>query len=317
MALGDPQTWPHIARATGTLSALLEGFFVRWMGRTVFSGAVFWFGVCGTVVGAYAAVRVVLSWWIPAAAWMLDVAVVYQTIAARDLDRHARAVLYPLLSGDLKGARTRLSYIVGRDTAHLDAPEISRAAVEAVAESTTDGVLAPLFWAVVGGPAAALLYRVSNTLDSIVGHRDERYELFGKWSARADDLLNYVPARVCAIFSLLTRGLRRIGPVVREARLHASPNAGWSESAAAHALDLRLGGVNSYQGAPHPGPVFNAGGRSPAPRDVLRVLRWFWTVTACATLASVLFLEWRRIRELRAEPPLFPQFTSPDHVSNP
>lgn len=305
---GDPQQWPHLARAAGSLSVFWEKICTRWLGRTVLSGAVFWFCVCSIPLGIYALLHVLLGRWFPAGAWCLDVAVVYQCVAARDLDRHAREVLRPLLADNLPEARRRLSWIVGRDTAHLDASEISRATLEAVAESTTDGVLAPLFWAVVGGPAAALLYRIANTLDSMVGHRNEQYERFGKWAARADDVLSFIPARICALVSLTLCGLRNAVSVVREAAQHASPNAGWSESAAAWTLGVRLGGTNHYDGIPHAGPLFNPQGRPPAARDILRILRWFWMVTACTAVVCAGFLECRRIRERPVDPPLFPKY---------
>lgn len=309
LALGDPQHWPHIARATGSLSMFWEKICSRFLGRTVFSGTVFWFCVCATLLGTYALVHTLLMRWFPAGAWWLGVGVVYQSVAARDLDRHARAVLGPLLVADLPEARRRLSHIVGRDTAELNDSEISRAAVEAVAESTTDGVIAPIFWAVVGGPAGALLYRTVNTLDSMVGHRTERYELIGKWAARADDVFSFIPARLCALVSVGTHGLRHVARVAREARQHASPNAGWSESAAAWALDIRLGGTNYYDGVPHRGPVFNPEGTRPGAFDILRILRWFWIVTACTSIFFAAFLEWRRIRERPEAPPLFPKYS--------
>jgi adenosylcobinamide-phosphate synthase len=201
------------------------------------------------------------------------------------------------MAGDLEAARFQLSRIVGRDTAGLDASEVSRATLETVAESTTDGVLAPLFWAAVGGPAAALLYRTANTLDSMVGHRDARYERFGKCSALADDVLSFVPARLCALLSLLTRGPQHAVAVVREAGLHASPNAGWSEAAAAWALRVRLGGTNHYDGIPQRGPVFNPGGTAPQANDVKRILLWFWTVTSVAGVAFTLLVHWRSTLE--------------------
>jgi adenosylcobinamide-phosphate synthase len=315
LLLGDPHHWPHLARMSGWLSIRFERLCERALGRTVLAGAVFWFAVCGVLLGAYAALHAVLSRWFSPGAWLLDVAVIYQTVAARDLDRHARAVFAPLLAADLPEARAQLSRIVGRDTAQLDAVEISRATVETVAESTTDGVVAPLFWAAIGGPAAALLYRTANTLDSMVGHRDQRYECFGKWSARADDVLSFIPARLCAFFSLLTRGFQNGFSVIREAGAHASPNAGWSESAAAWYLNVRLGGMNTYDGIPQEGPIFNARGLPPSPRDIVRCLRWFWTVTACASIACVLFLEWGRLRGRTEAPPLFPEFNQPYDAS--
>ena len=288
LALGDPRGWPHLTRAAGALAGLCEDLWSRTLGRSVLAGVFFWLSVCGGMLVAYVFVRQFLSMFSPVLAGVWDVAVIYQTLAARDLDRHARAVLAPLTLGDLEESRNRVGFLVGRDTDPLDATGISRAAVEAVAESTTDGFVAPLFWAAVGGAPAALLYRCANTLDSIVGHHNERYELFGKFSAIADDLLSFIPARLCALASLLPRGFKSAINVVNEASRHASPNAGWSEAAAAWALNLRLGGVNFYDGVPSEGPVFNQNAPNPEPRDIMRVLRWFWSVAfSCVILLGL------------------------------
>ena len=173
-----------------------------------------------------------------------------------------------LVCSDLDAARRRLSYIVGRDTQTLDESEISRATIESVAESLVDGIVAPLFWAVIGGAPGALIYRTANTLDSMVGHRTPAYEKFGKLSARIDDLLNWVPARMCALMICLFRipgSWRKVG---REAAAHASPNAGWPEAAMAYALGVRLGGTNYYDGEPVQGPIFNGSGRAAGVSDI-------------------------------------------------
>jgi hypothetical protein len=147
-----------------------------------------------------------------------------------------------------------------------------------VAESLVDGIVAPLFWAVIGGAPGALLYRTANTLDSMVGHRTPAYEKFGKLSARIDDLLNWVPARLCALMICLSRipgSWRKVG---REAAAHASPNAGWPEAAMAYALGVRLGGTNYYDGAPVQGPIFNGSGRTTAISDIRNSLTRIWWV---------------------------------------
>lgn len=288
-ALGDPPGWPHPARAAGRLAALLEPLLSRCLGRSVFAGLIFWLGVNGTILAVFAAIRATLKRVHPAAAWVFEVIVVYQTLAATDLQRHMRAVLLPLQAGDLPGARTKLAMIVGRDTGHLDQSEASRAAIESLAESSNDAFVAPLFWAVVTGAPGALWYRTVNTLDSVVGHRNERYEKFGKISARADDVLNWVPARFCAVLSESLRGFRDWTKICREAAAHASPNAGWSEAAAAFALGVRLGGTNFYDGVPLPGPVFNPEGSIPTPDDLALSLDWFRSVavTASGTLLGI------------------------------
>lgn len=304
LAFGDPRGLPHIARLAGTLAAFFEGVLSVPTARSVAGGTLLWICVNGTMLSAYFMGRLTLHSLSPALAWLWDAAVIYQTLAARDLDHHARAVLKPLLFGDLEGARYAVGNIVGRDTANLDETGVSRAAVEAVAESATDGFVAPLFWAAIGGAPAALLYRTSNTLDSMVGHRNERYEHFGKFSARIDDVLSFIPARLCAFASLLPRGFRYALAVKTEARKHASPNAGWSEAAAAWALNLRLGGTNYYDGSPHQGPLFNALGSTPQPRDILRILRWFWGVAlVCVTVMACGLVLRSRTRTSSTPPP--------------
>jgi adenosylcobinamide-phosphate synthase len=283
LALGDPPGWPHPVRAVGRLATLLEGFLSRSLGRGVFAGLIFWLGVNGTILASFVAGRAVLRRIHPAAAWVCEVFLVYQTLAATDLQRHVRAVLSPLKAGDLPEARAKLAMIVGRDTGHLDESEVSRAAIESVAESSNDAFVAPLLWAVAAGAPGALWYRTVNTLDSIAGHRNERYERFGKISARADDALNWVPARLCAAVSESFRGFRDWKKICRAATAHASPNAGWSEAAAAFALDVRLGGTNFYDGIPLSGPVFNPEGRIPTPDDLALGLDWFRSVAATAS----------------------------------
>ena len=185
---------------------------------------------------------------------MVSILVIYTTIAARDLARHSMAVLRPLAAGDLVEARRRVALIVGRDTARLDEAGVVRAAVESVAESTVDGVTAPLFFAVVAGPVGAMVYRAINTLDSMFGHQDERYREFGWAAARIDDLANYLPARLTAplvcLAALLLRQRPRLACAIlaRDGRKHASPNAGLTEAAMAGALGVQLGGVNYYDG---------------------------------------------------------------------
>ena len=287
LLLGDPRNWPHVTRLVGKLSSSCERLVTGFAGRTILSGALFWAAVCCAMLALYFASRAALAVISPRLAWVFDIAVIYQTLAAADLHRHVRAVFKPLRAGDIAAARARLAMIVGRDTAHLDESEISRATMESLAESTNDGFVAPLFWCVVAGAPGALLYRTANTLDSMVGHRDERYEKFGKVSARADDALSWIPARLCAAASEASRSFRDWRRIRREALAHASPNAGWSEAALAFALGVRLGGDNFYDGLRVGGPVFHADGRVACAADIPASLRWFWSVVA---LCSVSFL---------------------------
>ncbi len=278
LVVGDPHGWPHIARCAGVLSAAYERWLTRHFSRNLLLGLIFWILVVGTVLAGYVIIRFICSLISPIATYVFDTLIIYQAVAARDLHKHAKTVLQALVSGDLSVARQRLSYLVGRDTRDLDAPEISRATIESVAESLVDGIVAPLFWAVVAGAPGALVYRTANTLDSMVGHRTPAYEKFGKTSAGIDDLLNWVPARICALIICFFRLPASWPKVQREAAAHASPNAGWPEAAMAHALGVRLGGTNFYDGEAVQGPIFNVSGRAATISDIKSSLSRIWLV---------------------------------------
>jgi adenosylcobinamide-phosphate synthase len=283
--VGDPHGWPHITRLTGKLSIRYETILTRRRERSFTLGMIFWGLVTGTILTFYAISYCLLAMFGSGATWLLNTLIIYQSIAAMDLHRHVQTVLRPLVAGDLVEARNRLAGIVGRDTQTLGEPEISRATIESVAESLTDGIVAPLFWSVIAGAPGALVYRTANTLDSMVGHRTDAYEKFGKVSARIDDWFNWVPARICALLFCLSRSARRWNTIRREAAAHASPNAGWSESAMAYALGVRLGGDNYYDGQCVRGPVFNPSGRTAETADIARSLTWMWRIAgACAGL---------------------------------
>lgn len=187
------------------------------------------------------AVAIILSW---------------NCLAARSLHKESGLVAKALTAGDLPAARKYLSYIVGRDTAELEEPEIWRGAVETVAENTSDGVIAPLLFLILGGPVLGLAYKAVNTLDSMVGYRNEKYLLFGRASARFDDLLNYLPARLTGVLMVIAApfiGLSMKNSwrmMRRDGRNHSSPNSGMPEAAAAGALGVQLGGTNFYFGKP-------------------------------------------------------------------
>ncbi len=288
LILGDPRGWPHITRFTGILSEHFENLLTRFFARTVLLGFIFWIFICGTMLFGFLLLYRLLYQIHPLAAWGLEIVILYQTIAAMDLSRHLKAVFQPLHDENLMVARAKLSMIVGRDTQGLNESEISRAALESLAESAHDGFVAPLFWGTIAGVPGALIYRTANTLDSIVGHRNERYEYFGKISARIDDVLNWIPARICAMISLFLCGFKSTSAVCKEAIRHASPNAGWSEAAVAHALGVRLGGDNFYDGKKNTGPIFHSNGQQPKAYDILAGLRWFWMIVGIASLLMML-----------------------------
>jgi adenosylcobinamide-phosphate synthase len=194
----------------------------------------------------------------------------YVSTAGRGLHTAALRVEAALTSGDVRAARNLLPSLVARDPTALDAMAIARAAVESVAENTTDAIVAPALWTAAAGPVGAFVYRAGDTLDSMVGYRDDRYRRFGLASARIDDALAWVPARATAALVALARPGR--APAVaravrRDAARHPSPNAGVSEAAFAAALGLRLGGANRYGDIVENRPVLGSG-RPPAPEDI-------------------------------------------------
>lgn len=251
--IGDPRSWPHPVKWFGALIALLDR---KWNGGThrfekglaMLVVVLFVTGVC--LFGALAlAARIH-----PFALICLEAVMIWASIAPRSLKEAGMDVYRPLAAGDMKEARHKLSWIVGRDTEKLDEGEITRGAVETVAENTSDGVIAPLFWAMIGGGGAALLYRAVNTCDSMVGYKNERYERFGTASARFDDIVNFIPARITGL--LLIAAAQKPAAVKRyawnimrrDAKKHPSPNSGWCEAAVAGLLEIELGGLNTYKG---------------------------------------------------------------------
>ncbi len=190
-------------------------------------------------------------------------------LAQRSLHDHVEAVRRPLRAGQLAEARIAVSRIVGRDTGALDPSGVAAAALESLAESFNDGVVAPAFWLAVSGLPGLYAYKAINTADSLIGHREPRWRAFGWAAARADDVANLVPARIAgALIALAGGGGWRV--MVRDAPRHASPNAGWPEAAMAGALRVRLGGPAVYDGVQADRPVFNDRAAAARPDDVGR-----------------------------------------------
>jgi len=215
----------------------------------------------------------------------------WTVLGGRSLAAEAEAVAAHLRRGDLPAARQQLTHLVGRRTETLGEAEIARAAVESVAENTSDAVVAPLLWGAVGGLPGLLAYRAVNTLDAMVGHHSPRYENFGWASARADDAANYLPARLTAALTALVAaaaggsGRAALAVARADGRRHPSPNAGVAEAAFAGALGVRLGGRNDYGSHVEDRPVLGAAGRPPEAADITRAARLSRAVTLAAALA--------------------------------
>jgi adenosylcobinamide-phosphate synthase len=259
MLVGDPPRPTHPVVIMGRAISLLERLLRPICGGSRSERVAGVILASVVTAGAYLASSALLRTahrlspvvWLLLNVWLLST-----TLAGRGLSDAARAVYVPLISDDQYLARQRLSMIVGRDAQDLPVEEIVRATVETVAENTSDGVVAPLLFAFAGGAPLALAYKAVNTLDSMVGYRDARYVDFGWASARLDDLVNLVPARITGV--LLVAAAAVLGEdwqrgwrvLLRDGRKHPSPNSGLGEAAMAGALRVRLGGLNTYKGQP-------------------------------------------------------------------
>ena len=277
---GDPRWFPHPVRGMGRLIAWCDRHVREWRWS---SDALRAAGLT-LAVGLPLCVFVLTHWVLSAAeslsAWfgsLTSIVLAWTTLAGRDLWDHVRVVADFLRTGDLPAAREAVSMIVGRDTAELPESEVARATVETVAESFADGVIAPLFYLVVGGAPLALAYKAINTLDSMIGHRDEHHIDFGWASARLDDLVNWIPARLSAVLLILGGGLVTHRPeqarkgwevLQRDGGLHPSPNSGRPEAAMSGILGVRLGGTNFYDGIAQDRPVLGEEGREAEPGDI-------------------------------------------------
>lgn len=268
-ALGYPRRWPHPVQAAG---AWIAGFERRWN-----RGGPTTRRLAGTaLLVSLIALPAAVGWLVAHLAgegWGLIVVVLVATtgLAQRSLHDHVAAVLAPLAAGDLPAARRAVARMVGRDTATLDEAGIATAAIESLAESFCDGVVAPAVWFVVAGLPGLLAAKAINTADSMVGHRTPELVRFGWASARADDAVNWLPARLSgALICLAGRG--GWATMLRDARHHASPNGGWPEAAMAGALGRRLGGAVSYDGEPAMRAPLGDGA-TPDAADLRRALR--------------------------------------------
>ncbi|TXC86012.1 cobalamin biosynthesis protein CobD [Metabacillus litoralis] len=252
--IGDPKWTPHPVIIIGKGISTLEEAWNKDRYRKCKGLLLLISIVGGTYLFVYFVLEV-LALIHPILSLLFEIYFISSTVAIKGLQQAATDVQKPLKNNDLITARKKLGYIVGRDTHDLPASEIVRGTVETVAENTVDGVISPLFWALIGGAPLAMAYRAINTLDSMVGYKNEKFIDFGWASARCDDLANYVPARLTAlcmwIFSLFVPKLRRwnaLKVTFRDAKKHPSPNGGWPEAMTAGLLGVVLGGQNKYEG---------------------------------------------------------------------
>jgi len=225
--------------------------------------------------------------------FVIGAVLAWPLIALRSMHDHVVAVARPLCAGDLPAARHAVSMIVGRDPSQLDASAIARAATESLAENTSDGIVAPLFWGALLGLPGIWAYKAINTMDSMIGHRNERYAFFGKTAARLDDLVNWLPARLTGLIFAVASGrpVRAVRVMLRDAPKHRSPNAGWPEGAMAAALNIRLSGPRIYGGHTAFEPWLNEAAPDPSPCDLSRALSLYRrAMLLCGVALGVLVL---------------------------
>jgi len=290
---GDPVWLYHPVRLIGHLISGLEDRLRKTAGdikgRLLAAGLVMWVLVAGvTTAGAWLLLDLAGRVH-PAAAMILEVFWCYQLLAAKSLKQESMKVYDELAKGDLPGARNAVAMIVGRDTAALSEEGVIKAAVETVAENTSDGVAAPLIYMLTGGAPLAFFYKAVNTMDSMVGYKNDKYLYFGRAAARLDDIFNYIPARISAclmtVAAFLTgmdwRGAWRI--YRRDRRCHASPNSAQTEAVCAGALGIRLAGNAFYFGRLYEKPTIGDDLR-PADREDIRQACRLMNVTAVLAL---------------------------------
>jgi adenosylcobinamide-phosphate synthase len=254
LLIGDPKWLPHPVRLIGKMVAIIDE---KWNVRSWQKGkGILLVMIVIVVVFSITTIMLHMMYSIHFIAGIaVETIILSTTIAVKGLREAAMEVYAPLSQGQLKEARAKLSWIVGRDTESLEESEVVRGAVETVAENTSDAVTAPLFWALIGGAPLAMVYRAVNTCDSMVGYKNEKYRDFGWASARLDDVLNWIPSRITALVMILCnrpihsiRKAQCFDILKRDAMKHPSPNSGWGEAAVAALLGVQLGGVNQYKG---------------------------------------------------------------------
>jgi len=291
--IGDPEKLPHPVRTIGAYIGWIEKKALRLFESKKSAGV--FIGVCvpATVYFCTFAMVMAASSISPWLVMIVSAVLIYYCLATRCLGREALAVLRQLRCGDIPAARQRLARIVGRDTGNLSESEIARAVIETVSENTVDGIISPLFYAAIGGAPLAMAFKAVSTLDSMIGYKNDEYRDLGCFSARFDDTLNYLTARLCIalvpLASLFLPGGRSgqaLKTGMRDCRNSPSPNSGFPEACFAGALGIQLGGECSYGGTISHKPLIGNMDRKIEIYDIHRAVCLMWIVS---TLALLLF----------------------------
>jgi len=296
LILGDPKGAPHPVRAMGKAAKFLERITRKRIHNSKLAGAVTVLILISTTYVMSRGLLESFRYLNHQLSFVMETLLIYTSLATRSLYDESSPVLVKLRQGDEGQARSHLQNIVGRDTQHLNQKQITRATVETVSENTVDGVVAPLFYACIGGAPLALTYKCINTLDSMFGYKNETYIHFGWASARLDDAVNWLPARLAGPLMVISatllglNGKRAWNTMLRDGQNHLSPNAGIPEAVVAGALGVELGGPQYYQGRIVEKPTLGEALREIEPEDIFRSHQILF---ATAILALILFLSMR------------------------
>lgn len=280
---GDPVWLYHPVRIIGKWIAFLEKIFRKLAGdqegnekKLLIAGGILWILVILASAAVPMGILYLAEKFSPCVAFVLECFWCYQLLAARSLGKESKKVYKKLMQDDLAGARLAVSMIVGRDTENLTVEGVTKAAVETVAENTNDGVIAPLIYMLIGGPVLGFVYKAVNTMDSMLGYKNEKYLYFGRVAAKMDDVAGFIPARISALLMILAScllgmdGKNALWIWKRDRRKHASPNAAQTEAVCAGALQVQLAGDAWYFGVKHEKETIGDPIRKIEPKDILR-----------------------------------------------
>jgi len=307
--IGDPCWFPHPVKGIGRFIKILEKIFYKPYFNLRIGGVILALVVVGTsFAGGFLAIYFIgkINKLLE---FILGSFIIFTCLSAGNLAREAKDVYFVLSESDIDLARKRVGRIVGRDTKNLSEPEVVRAAVESVAENSVDGIISPLFYAFLGGAPLALAYKAVNTLDSMLGYKNSRYFHFGWFSARLDDMANFIPARITALLIPLTTyifgkdGKSVIRVILRDGGNSPSPNAGIPEAGFAGALGVRLGGTNFYQGKREDRPFIGDDLKKLSKEDILSAVKLMQALSIVTFL--LFFGVWRVVSLLVGSVNLF------------
>ena len=295
--IGDPRSKFHPVVLIGNLILVLEYFLRRDFDNStkkIFKGGVLVLIVVAVSYGIGAVISILAGMTGSLTAKIFIEAVFLSfMITPRSLAEAGKEIYFLLSMENLEQARYKVGWIVGRDTKNLNEAEITRATVETVSENTVDGIISPLFYFAIGGLPLAVAYRAVNTMDSMLGYKNERYLHFGKIAARLDDVANFIPARITAILFLMSALILNLDfknaykILKRDAAKHPSPNGGYAEATVAGALNIRLGGINSYFGVPHFRAYMGDPNESLQASHILAAIRMMYTATIIFLCLSI------------------------------